>query len=104
MPANRSASQGRPLAIILGPEGADARLELSRHRHRESWNADLPPADRETTGPHQYAGGLGHHDPLYMRRHQHGGLGHDLRPHRRAAMEPHAGMLAGLTVGTAWAL
>ena len=61
----------------------------------------------------QHDGRLAHHDPLYLRRHRHGGMGTHLRSHERAAMESvhrlacsrRSGLvIAGMTMGTWWAL
>jgi hypothetical protein len=82
-----SEAQSELVAIVLGAEGSDPDLELFRHRHREPRLAAVPAADGETAWIYQHAGRLGQHDPVCVRRFEHGDLGLALRPHGRAALE-----------------
>ncbi len=80
-------STGRHPALVLGPQGAAAVAQLHRHRHRQPRHAAVPADDHQGARRHQHAGRLGHDDPLYLRRGQHGVLRLAVRPHRRAALD-----------------
>ncbi len=86
--ADRRAPQDQRVAVVLGSEGATADGELSRHRHGQPGVAAVPAADGEAARLQHDGSRLGDHDPLSLRRDQHGALGLVFGPGGRAALEP----------------
>ena len=87
-PRHRGGAQIHAVGGDVQSQGAAAGAELSRHRHRQPRHADFHSANHQVARQlQQHDGRLAHHDPLYLRRHRHGGVGTHLRPHERAALE-----------------